>query len=157
MSLRGFGMKWLALLAMFWSSTAWADGIWLGFGPSWDQGKTNQKILKLAYEKTWKELSVISECGVWSDDIWVKLCDMNVGVRVETTNGVFARLGVGPSYLSHTDDRISTNFEFNLQGAIGIQQDHWGAGVKGDHYSNAGMKQPNDGRDFIGMFIAYFF
>lgn len=150
-------MKWLAVLAIFWSSVAWSDGVLLSFGPSVDAGKTNQKIIKLAYEKDWKELSLITECGAWSDDIWVKLCDMNVGVKAETTNGVFGRIGVGPSYLSHTDDRISTPFEFNLQGEIGIQQDHWAVGVKVDHYSNAGIKQPNSGRDFLDAFIEFLY
>lgn len=79
-------------------------------------------------------------------------------------------LGVEPEYkdfnleaysslavISKRDSRLSTNLQFKHD--IGVHYkigDGYKAGVVYNHFSNAGIKQPNLGRDFVSLSISLY-
>lgn len=132
------------------------DYLTLGFGPSVD-GETNPKMAALGYEKTWGEFSLYPHCGAMFEAQINGWCAIVPGVHVETTSGIFTRVGVGPSLFQHTDDRLSSNFEFNISFALGFIQGPVIVGIEGDHFSNAGLPivnpNPNLGSDHILLLI----
>lgn len=58
--------------------------------------------------------------------------------------------GLGASYFNHTrfgSKVISTRFQFSEHLGLGVQIDRFTIGWQYSHYSNAGIKKPNDGLD----------
>lgn len=57
----------------------------------------------------------------------------------------------GPGAISQTDSRLGSHFQFGLDLGVGFREPHTKAtiGVNYKHISNAGIKQPNLGRDFV--------
>lgn len=145
-------MKKLALLAILFSTLAYADHIDLSFGPSLNGG-TNPKFAALGYEKVFDPGSLLLECGAMFAGPPIGMCSLVLSARVETPTGLFVRMGVGPALVTRTDDRLSSIGEFNIQGAIGFSQGGWDIGLGYRHYSNAGLVPPNFGRDFWGGLI----
>lgn len=124
----------------------------LSFGPTLN-GNTNPKFAALGFEKIWDDLSLLTECrGIFSDPI-NGACSLVASARVETVSGLFMRVGAGPAWVFRKDDRVSSNFNFNIQGAIGITNQDVDIGLCYSHFSNAGLVPPNLGRDFIGPVI----
>ena len=76
----------------------------------------------------------------------------------------FVEGSIGVRLLSHTrvapDHRLSTAFQFSDQVGMGIQ---WGRdaqstlGLRYQHLSNAGIKNPNPGMDFVRLYYTYRF
>src|SRR3990167_6568070 len=143
----------LALLLLASSASA-DDRIITSFGPSLNGG-TNPKYLALGYEKAFDHLSVIGQCsGIFASPA-IAACSLVLSVRVETLDGIFARIGVGPGLISRTDDRLSSRGEVNIRYALGIDQGGWEVGLEGTHWSNAGWVPPNLGRDFAGFYLGF--
>lgn len=129
-----------------------ADHLVFSFGPTLN-GNTNPKMAGVGYERVWNESSLLAECrGIFSSDL-NGACALVFSARVETLSGLFMRLGAGPAWYFRRDDRVSSNFNFNLQGAIGLTHNGWDVGAGYFHYSNAGIWGPNLGRDFLGALI----
>ena len=70
------------------------------------------------------------------------------GLEVVGNSGLFAQLMFGPAYISETDRKLGSRFQFHLSGAAGVR-DSGGRGLSFQwvHFSNAGIVQPNLGRD----------
>jgi len=146
-------MKYLIALSLLVASNAFADHLVLGFGPTLNGG-INPKYGSLGYEYEFNfPMSLTAECGSWFSTPAGYACQELNSVRVLTPEGIFSRLGFGPAWIHPVDDRLSTPFEFSIQGAAGLEQDGWGVGIKYQHFSNAGIKQPNLGRDFLQGFV----
>ena len=71
-------------------------------------------------------------------------------------------LGVGPNVFSGTrvgDKDISTALQFGS--SIGVlhrlRSTRWLIGLRLTHYSNAGIKQPNPGQDYLQLRVSYVF
>ena len=69
-------------------------------------------------------------------------------------------LGIGPSVFSATrlgDKRISTAFQFaDIVNVIhDIAGTRWTIGLGFSHYSNAGIKRPNSGQDYVQLIIRH--
>lgn len=153
-----FGLSVVIVLLALRPASA-ADHLVLSFGPTLN-GNTNPKMAGVGYELSWSEASLLAECrGIFSDPI-NGACSLVVSARVETASGLFVRVGAGPGWVFRTDDRVSSNFNFNLQGVVGVVSSQSliiGAGYW--HYSNAGLPvtgdspNPNLGRDFIGPVV----
>jgi hypothetical protein len=79
----------------------------------------------------------------------------SVGVEV-LLDSVFARILVGPTLISHTDDRLSTNFLIHHEFSLGIRAAN-GIGIGGflKHFSNGGIKLPNESRDIFGFCVQF--
>jgi hypothetical protein len=77
-----------------------------------------------------------------------------MGVEVWIPNtGAYCFLGVGPAWISNTDTELSSNWEFNPEFGCGLQGGFSTVGVKWVHFSNGGLKLPNQGRDMVGLFF----
>lgn len=64
--------------------------------------------------------------------------------------GYYIKVFSGPAYVSKTDDHLSTPFEFTEDLEIGfVDKRGVGIGFGYKHFSNAGIQQPNLGRDFL--------
>ncbi len=58
--------------------------------------------------------------------------------------------GLGAAYFNHTrlgNRQFSTRFQFSELIGLGVQIDRFSIGWQYSHYSNAGIKRPNDGVD----------
>lgn len=124
------------------------DHLTLAFGPSIN-GSVNPKMGAIGYEKVLGNLSLKAHCGAMFTEKWNPWCAAVVSARVETTSGLFMRTGVGPAYFGHTDDRHSSRGQFNISTAIGLVQNGFAVGLEHDHFSNAGLVQPNLGSDHV--------
>jgi lipid A 3-O-deacylase len=76
--------------------------------------------------------------------------------------GWYAEGGIGAHLLSALYDsggkRLSTSFQFGDLIGIGyVFQNRLDVGVKVEHYSNGGIKHPNDGVNFVGVTARYRF
>ncbi len=72
----------------------------------------------------------------------------------------YVEIGTGPNYFTQTrlgNQEISTRFQFG--DSIGYEQSFpgtpWGFGVRFTHYSNAGIKRPNFGVNFLQLVSRY--
>jgi hypothetical protein len=132
-----------------------ADHLVLSFGPTLN-GNTNPKHASVGYEfplSSAGEAVLMPECrGIFSEG-FNGACELVLSARVETQSGLFMRLGAGPAWYFREDDRVSSHFNFNLQGAIGLTASGLDLGIAYIHYSNAGLWGPNLGRDFLGVVI----
>ena len=71
-------------------------------------------------------------------------------------------LGVGANVFSGThlgDKNISTTFQFGSSVGLfhRLQGTPWLLGLRLTHYSNADIKQPNPGQDYVQLRASYFF
>ncbi len=116
-------------------------------------GATNPKLAQVGYEKVFDPGSLLVQCGAMFEESTNYACGVVLSARVQTSGGMFTRVGFGPAAIAHTDDRLSSIFEFNIQYALGFEQGGWDIGIIGNHFSNAGIWPPNYGRDFLGLLI----
>jgi len=91
-------------------------------------------------------------------DLWHVALVPKVRFRLSAQTAV--ELGIGPSLFSGTrlgDKRFSTAFQF--ADVISLIHDiagtHWSVGVGFSHYSNADIKQPNPGQDYVQLIIRH--
>jgi lipid A 3-O-deacylase len=75
-------------------------------------------------------------------------------------SGLYAEAGVGPHLLSaHYDNngrKLSTNFQFGSHVGLGyVLPNKLDIGVKLQHVSNGGIKQPNNGVNLVGLRLGY--
>lgn len=146
-------MRGIAILTcLLYPALAWSDHVVLSFGPTLN-GNTNPKMAGLGYEHTFGAGSLLPECRAIFSSEMNGACELVLSARVETPSGLFMRLGAGPAWVIRQDDRVSSHFNFNLQGALGLTHNGWDLGVGLTHYSNAGLWPPNEGRDFLGALI----
>lgn len=64
------------------------------------------------------------------------------------------RLSTGPSFISETNDRVSTPIEFYEQLLIEQRIANVNVALSYRHWSNADFKSPNLGMDFVGIQIS---
>lgn len=130
------------------------DIVHVGFGPSLD-GTTNPKEFALGYEKVWNEFSVFTHCGLLFESSTNGYCSIVPGVHIQTISGIFVRAGVGPAYVIHTSDRISSHLNANIDFMVGFYQGPAFFYAEGGHLSNAGWVPPNLGDDHVLVGIGW--
>lgn len=77
------------------------------------------------------------------------------GLEVVGQGGIFCSVFFGPAYISQPDDkRLSGHLQFHLDPGCGVRS-AGGYSIMGrwTHFSNAGLKQPNGGRDMPGIAV----
>lgn len=73
-----------------------------------------------------------------------------IGVKTDTP--VYASFFTGPTFISVTDSRLSSIIQFKHDLSVGIKDKrNVGIGINYSHVSNANLKLPNLGRDFIQL------
>lgn len=78
----------------------------------------------------------------------------------DTQKGFYAEAGIGAHYLSdlynNNGRRLSTRFEFGDHLGIGyVFQNNVDLGLKAQHFSNGGIKEPNNGVNFAVVRLSY--
>ncbi len=73
------------------------------------------------------------------------------GYRVASQSGPFFEAFVGPTWISKPDSQLGSHLQISHDLSFGWLKDGWGVGLGFKHISNAGMSQPNRGRDFLGF------
>lgn len=74
---------------------------------------------------------------------------LSFGYRVSLTWGPYAEAFFGPGWIQHTDAQLGSHYQFFHDVNLGFLHDGWGIGLGFKHISNAGLKLPNQGRDFL--------
>lgn len=83
-----------------------------------------------------------------------------VRLQSNTMKGLYGEIGIGVHALSDRYDnngrQLSTKFQFGDHLGIGyVFQNNWEIGVKVQHFSNASVKQPNDGVNFAIVKVSF--
>jgi lipid A 3-O-deacylase len=78
----------------------------------------------------------------------------------DTLKGLYAEAGIGAHYLSDLYDnngrKLSTRFEFGDHVGVGyVFRNNADLGLKLQHFSNGGIKHPNNGVNFAVVRLAY--
>lgn len=77
------------------------------------------------------------------------------GVKAKATTGTMLSLAVGPTDLLNPDNQLlSGHFQNQIEGCVGIEMDFY-LGACYTHLSNAGIVQPNRGRDFLMLQLRF--
>jgi lipid A 3-O-deacylase len=75
--------------------------------------------------------------------------------------GLYGEVGVGVNLLSslykNHDKELSTAFQFGDHVGVGYTTARWDMGLKFQHYSNASIKRPNAGANWVVARLAYRF
>lgn len=150
----------------------WIDAVTMSYGQSKDNIDIYRIGLRKDFSTHWFESSVgyLSGYGEGSLNYWNGHGDENFGLALSPVFAYYFNLskdaqfylegGIGVSVFSRTTmgfRDLSTNFLFEDRLGTGIRMDEWEFSFRYMHYSNASIKQPNDGIDiFIGS-ISYKF
>jgi hypothetical protein len=78
----------------------------------------------------------------------------------DTMKGFYAEAGIGANYLSelydNDDNQLSTRFQFGDHIGIGyVFENNLDLGLKIQHFSNGGIKDPNNGVNFAVVRVSY--
>lgn len=81
----------------------------------------------------------------------------SIGITAENAN-IYTKAFVGPAYVSHTDDHLSTPYEFNTDFEVGVKDKRGTSiGIGYKHMSNAQICDgcSNLGRDFLFVRVGF--
>lgn len=76
---------------------------------------------------------------------------VQIGVKPGPDTGIFGKVFTGPCLLTNTDTYLSSNVQFCTDFGIGVRDAYSFVAVTYSHISNAGLKLPNKGKDFLVM------
>jgi lipid A 3-O-deacylase len=136
-------------------------GVGLRFAPLWSYQGDNWKA-KLYPEAEYNHFHYSGSRHGTRDDL-----DQIGGIammRFEYGSGTvkpFAEIGLGGALFDHTqlgDKNISTSFQFSEHLTLGVDVSNaWWVGAQYSHYSNAGIKEPNPGLDYVQFVVGAHF
>ncbi len=150
----------------------WIDAVSFSYGQSKDKIDIYRLGLQRDFESRWFESSVGYLSGYYelSLNYWNGRGDENYGVALSPVFAYYfnasenfhpyLEAGIGASLFSRTrmgPRNLSTNFLFEDRAGIGIRAGNWDLTFRYMHYSNASIKQPNDGIDIFLGSVAYRF
>jgi len=156
----------------------WADSASFEFGTN-----PQQRMLRLAVQKDWERRWFAGNghhlSGYWETNLalWRLRAYENVPGRhkniavlgftpvfryqSDSKLGLYGEIGVGVNLLStlykNEDKVLSTAFQFGDHIGVGYTTAKWDFGLKFQHYSNASIKSPNAGANWIVAKAAYRF
>jgi len=152
--------------------SSWGDTLTMSYGQSKDNIDIYRIGLRKDFSTHWFESNVgyLSGYSEASFNYWNGRGNENFGIALSPVFVYYFNFskdvhpylegGVGVSVFSRTTmglRDLSTNFLFEDRLGTGIRVDDWDFSFRYMHYSNASIKQPNDGIDiFIGS-ISYKF
>ena len=153
-------------------TNSWVDAVTFGYGQSKDNIDIYRLGLRRDFTSRWFESEEGYLSGYWEGSLnyWNGRGDENYGVALSPVFAYYFRLsesvkpylegGIGASLWTRTKmgpRNLSTNFLFEDRLGTGVRIGNWDFSFRYMHYSNASVKQPNDGIDiFIGS-ISYKF
>ena len=160
--MRSWLLGFLALL----SSTAYAGNLigkyGLGIMVPDSRSVAEVKLFSLGYQHDyWKDLLLAQyELGVFADAHGENrkssgYIAASTGIRV-SPGAVYAEVLWGVALITSPDSMLSTVYEFTNDTVIGLRDSRGRAfGIGYKHFSNAGIKLPNKGRDFILVHLQF--
>ena len=113
------------------------------------------KIFGLRYEEPLKRgIEYAVEIGGYVDNLGngrkgAALAKLQLGVTPGAQIGAFGSAFTGPCFISSTDALLGSIYQFCTDFGIGIRDTETILSVTYSHISNAGLKLPNKGRDFV--------
>ena len=148
------------------------DAVTINYGQSKDNIDIYRLGVRRDFSTRWFESSVGYLSGYWEGSLnyWNGYGVDNFGVALSPVFAYYFNLsdtlhpylegGIGASLFSETKmgpRDLSTHFLFEDRLGVGLRMGRWDFAFRYMHYSNASIKQPNDGIDiFIGS-ISYRF
>ena len=102
-------------------------------------------------QKSYRQINV----GAWDGPISASIVGIARGIQWDHGNGSFIRLSTGTSLISDTSYRLATAFQFYEQFLIQKNVGNLSFSLSYRHWSNAFIKRPNYGMDFLGGHIEY--
>lgn len=154
-------MAALAVIALGHSFSAQAAGVEFSVGQTGESTMTYRLGLKYDWDKSWLQTDVGRLTGNWNGAYTYWEGDKGSGVSSLSFSPVFVyefsgamvkpyiELGIGVALFSHTqweDKRFGSAFAFEDRAGFGFRfAGGHEIGLRVTHYSNAGIKEPNDG------------
>lgn len=148
------------LILLFLPFTAFAyHGVFTRIGLGLNNGENNSiasnKLLSVGYQAPlFSYFDYQLEAGGWVDPIGGGressfFVDAAIGLSIIQPS-FYMKFFFGPAFITQTDIRLSTPYQFNEDIEIGIKDDRGVCmGLEFKHFSNAGISLPNAGRDFV--------
>ena len=148
----------LVFLSIFLSVSAFAEQhTYFKFGSGLDGAFGSSKLGAFGYqEEIFGPLHSQIEGGMFTRDGGYALFGAySIGISVLTSGGIYAKVFTGPALLSGTDSRLSSLLEFNNDLELGLR-DLSGVelGLVYKHMSNAGLWEPNPGRNWLMLKVS---
>lgn len=147
---------WLFLLMPSWVYAGNYDSVYLKLGGALNQPTllTNKLVsFGIQHEAFWV-FDYQIESGAFTDtqNVYISptfFLGPSIGVSI-VRSAFYVKVFFGPALVSHTDEHLSTPYEFHTDLQLGFK-DYRGVGIGlgYKHLSNAGIQGPNIGRDFL--------
>jgi len=121
---------------------------------------THYKNRTSIYSLGWEDFNSLGlghkfELGGWTDETGGRCSSpygsILLGKELGTSEGLNLTGFVGLSIIGYTDAALSSPFEFTEEAAVGYQN----VGIGYKHFSNAGLSEPNHGRDYIFLNLRF--
>ena len=100
--------------------------------------------------------------GYWSTDegpIWDVAMTPVFRYARSRTSGPYLEAAIGLHFLSDTHIQpnvtLSTHFQFGDHIGVGLRRGRYDFGLRLQHLSNAGLRNPNPGVNFVSLRVAY--
>lgn len=146
----------LTILFFITSRSALADDYSVKFGPG-IEGQTLTGASKMfgIREESYQVRGIYTavELGGWSEATEGRkpaaYTKLQAGAKPGPETGLYGYAFFGPSLISATDTQLSTNFEFATDIGFGIRDRFTSMSFGYAHISNAGIRLPNKGRDYL--------
>jgi hypothetical protein len=148
----------IALTILFYitSRSAHAADYSVKFGPG-IEGQTLTGATKMfgIREESYQVRGIYTavELGGWSESTAGRskaaFGKLQIGAKPGPETGLFGYAFFGPALISSTDTQLSTNFQFATDIGLGIRDRFTFMSCGYGHISNAGIKLPNKGRDYL--------
>lgn len=76
---------------------------------------------------------------------------LQLGITPGQREGVFGKVFTGPCVISGPDNQLGSWYQWSTDFGLGVRDDRTYMALTYSHISNAGVKLPNHGRDFVVM------
>lgn len=149
-------MRALLFAALLLTQTAHAElTAAVGLGKQVLEHKPFERAVSVGYRiNIAKQWFVQPQAGGWTGGqglpSWFIAAPVGLQVWIPNT-GAYATAAVGPSRISQPDNLLGGHWQFCPQFSLGLKTELANIGVTWMHFSSAGLIQPNQGRDFIGI------
>lgn len=150
--------KYLFLLLIPISSFSQVIGFKEGIGIT-NSFTGNITAFSLSWEDRYNQiLKQKTEFGLWTDKMKNHSGSgygaYSLGIKV-IPNSFYLEAYLGGAFVTHTDKLLSTHFEFMHDLGFGLQDGRKSIGLNFKHLSNAGIKKPNIGRNFVQLSVKF--
>lgn len=120
------------------------------------------KNIEFGYQRSYSRFETRLGGGGWTDKSQYEGANNAVyiqyllGLETRKRDGLYVAYFIGPAGISHTDSLLGSHLQISQQLHIGIRDSRRiGISAYVGHFSNAGLAQPNKGRNFAGVGVRF--